>query len=72
MRPVETLSSSAGIWLTSPSPTLSRLYFDSASVSEMWCTSTPMAKPPIRLMMVMMMAAIASPLTKLVAPSIAP
>ena len=34
--------------------------------------STPIAKPPIRLISVMMMAAIASPLTNFEAPSIAP
>ena len=36
-----------------------------------FCT-TPTVKPPIRLTSVMMMAAIASPLTNFEAPSIAP
>jgi hypothetical protein len=38
----------------------------------MWWLSMPIANPPIRLISVMMIAAIASPLTNRVAPSIAP
>ena len=36
------------------------------------CCMTPIAKPPMRLISVMMMPAIASPLTNFEAPSIAP
>ncbi len=43
-----------------------------ASPKGMPFWATPTAKPPIRLTSVMMMAAIASPLTNFEAPSIAP
>ena len=43
-----------------------------ASPIGMPCCMTPMMKPPMRLTMVMMIAAIASPLTNFEAPSIAP
>ena len=43
-----------------------------ASIGSMPRCSTPTAKPPIRLISVMMMAAIASPLTNFDAPSIEP
>ena len=72
IRPVATESSRAGICETRPSPTESRLYVVTASLNDMPIWATPMAKPPTRLTMVMMIAAIASPLTNLEAPSIAP
>ncbi len=43
-----------------------------ASESDMPFWTMPTVKPPTRLTTVMMMAAIASPLTNLEAPSIAP
>ena len=72
IRPVATESSSAGIWETRPSPTESRLYVVTASPNGMPSCPTPIANPPIRLTRVMMIAAIASPLTNFDAPSIAP
>ena len=72
IRPVATESSSAGIWETRPSPTVSRLYVATASPKDIPFCTTPTVKPPTRLTSVMMMAAIASPLTNFEAPSIAP
>ena len=72
IRPVATDSSSAGTWETRPSPTLSRLYWFIASPGDMCCWTTPTAKPPIRLISVMITAAMASPLTNLEPPSMAP
>ena len=72
IRPVATESSSAGICETRPSPTVSRLYWFIASPGDIPCCSTPIANPPTRLMIVMMMAAMASPLTNLEPPSMAP
>ena len=72
IRPVATESSSAGIWETRPSPIDRRLYLASASVTDRCWDSTPIAKPPTRLISVMMIAAMASPLTNFVAPSIEP
>jgi hypothetical protein len=72
IRPVATDSSSAGICETRPSPTLSRLYWFIASAGDRPCCSMPTAKPPTRLITVMMMAAMASPLTNLDPPSMAP
>ena len=72
IRPVATESSSAGICETRPSPTVSRLYWFIASAGDMPCCRMPIAKPPTRLMTVMMMAAMASPLTNLEPPSMAP
>ena len=72
MTPVATEVRSAGICETRPSPTVSRLYVLIASPGDSPRCSMPTAKPPIRLTNVMMMAAIASPLTNFVPPSIAP
>jgi hypothetical protein len=72
MMPVATEISSAGIWAARPSPTVSRLYWCVASVklSPRW--SIPTTMPPMRLIAVMITAAMASPLTNLEAPSMAP
>ena len=70
--PVDTDSSSAGICVTRPSPMVSRLNRCSDSPADMPICIIPMTKPPIRLMTVMMMPAIASPLTNFDPPSIAP
>jgi hypothetical protein len=70
--PVETAMSSAGICVTRPSPIVRMPYFDRASVADSPFCSMPMAMPPIRLMMMIRMPAIASPLTNFDAPSIAP
>ena len=43
-----------------------------ASLNDMPFWATPMAKPPMRFTSVITIAAIASPLTNLEAPSIAP
>jgi hypothetical protein len=70
--PVATEISSAGIWAHSPSPTVSSENVCAASLNGMPCWRTPTTMPPMRLMPVMRMPAIASPLTNLDAPSIAP
>ncbi len=72
IRPVETDISSAGIWVTRPSPMVSRLNRLIASPALMPICSMPTANPPSRLMTVMMMPAIASPLTNFEPPSMAP
>ncbi len=70
--PAEAEISSAGIWETRPSPTLSseNCWTDSSALRPI--CSIPMAKPPMRLMPVMSTPAMASPRTNLLAPSIAP
>ncbi len=70
--PVDTDSSSAGICVTRPSPTVSRLNRSMASPADMPICIMPIANPPTRLMTVMTMPAIASPLTNFDPPSIAP
>ena len=70
--PVDTESSSAGICVTRPSPTVRRLNFSMASPADSPICIMPMANPPTRLMTVMTMPAIASPLTNLEPPSMAP
>jgi hypothetical protein len=45
---------------------------ETASAGAMPFCMIPIAKPPIRLIIVMMIAAMASPLTNLLAPSIEP
>ena len=61
--------SSAGICVTMPSPMVRIEYLMAASPIVMPICITPMAKPPSRLMMMMMMPAMASPLTNFIAPS---
>ena len=72
MMPVAVESSRAGIWETRPSPTVSSEKVETASPGAMPRCMTPMAKPPMRLISVTMMPAIASPLTNFEAPSIEP
>ena len=72
MMPVATEMSSAGICAARPSPTVSSEKCWAASPNGMPCWATPMMMPPMRLIAVMMMPAIASPLTNFEAPSIAP
>ena len=72
IRPDDSEINSAGICATSPSPTVRRLYVWIASLNDMCCCRTPTAKPPMRLIATMTMAAIASPFTNFDAPSIAP
>ncbi len=70
--PVDTDSSRAGIWVTRPSPMVSRLNRSSDSVTDRPIWTMPMTNPPMRLISVMMMPAIASPLTNFEPPSMAP
>ena len=70
--PVATEISSAGICAHRPSPMVSSEKCWPASPNGMPCCTTPMTMPPIRLMPVIRMPAIASPLTNFEAPSIAP
>ncbi len=70
--PVATEISSAGICAQRPSPTVSSEKCAAASPNGMPCCMTPMTMPPTRLMPVIRMPAIASPLTNFEAPSIAP
>ena len=70
--PVATEISSAGICAHRPSPTDSSEKCWPASPSGMPSCTTPMTMPPIRLIAVISMPAMASPLTNFEAPSIAP
>jgi hypothetical protein len=72
MRPVATLISSAGTWLTRPSPMLSSAYLLIDSAGPRPCCTIPMTNPPMRLIITMTMPATASPLTNFDEPSIAP
>ena len=72
MMPVAVEISSAGIWVTMPSPIVSSVKRCSASTIDIPCWTIPMTKPPMMLTKTMMTAAIASPRTNLDAPSIAP
>ena len=63
---------SAGTCETKPSPMDSIVKRDKASFIVMPFCMMPMAKPPMMLMSVIKIAAIASPRTNLLAPSIAP
>ena len=72
MMPVAVEISSAGIWATRPSPTVSSEKWWTASEKLMPCCSTPTHMPPIRLIITIITAAMASPFTNFEAPSIAP
>ncbi len=72
MMPVATEMISAGTWVTMPSPIVSRVNFDSASLQSMPISATPTIHPAMISIRRMMMPAMASPLTNLLAPSIAP
>ncbi len=72
MMPAATEINSAGICAASPSPTVSSEYFWVASLKPRFICSMPTTIPPMRLIAVMMSAAIASPLTNFEAPSMAP
>ena len=72
MMPVAVESSRAGIWETRPSPMVSSEKVLTASAGAMPRWITPMPKPPMRLIIMTMMPAMASPLTNLLAPSIEP
>ena len=72
MIPVAVEISSAGIWVTMPSPIVRSVKRDAASGSDIPFWAIPMTRPPMMLMKTMMIAAIASPRTNLDAPSIAP
>ena len=64
-------TNSAGIWLTRPSPMVS-LEKRSPASTTLSPPRVPMATPPIRLRVVMIRPAMASPRTNLEAPSMAP
>ena len=70
--PVPTEMSSAGICAHRPSPIVSSEKCWAASPNGMPICMTPITTPPIRLMAVIRMPAMASPLTNFEAPSIAP
>ena len=70
--PVESDIISDGIWLTSPSPIVRSAYLLSASCMLNPPNIIPIIIPPMRLITVMIRPAVASPLTYLVAPSMAP
>ena len=63
---------SAGSWETRPSPMVTMEYREMTSEKVPPLTSIPMRTPPMKLIMVMIKDMVASPLTILVAPSIAP
>ena len=62
----------AGICVTRPSPIVRMVYVAAASDTAISFCRTPMISPPIILIAVMTRPATASPLTNLLAPSIAP
>ncbi len=70
--PAAVETSRAGICETSPSPMVSVVKVLAASEKLMPPFSTPIARPPAMLMLVMINPAIASPRTNFAAPSIAP
>ena len=70
--PAAVETSSAGICVTSPSPTVSFVNASAASAKLMPCWIMPIASPPTMLIEVMISPAIASPRTNFAAPSIAP
>ena len=72
MRPPDIDTSSAGIAVTRPSPTVRMVNVWAASASGMPRCSTPMIRPATMLTAVMRIAAIASRCVKRMAPSIAP
>ena len=71
-RPAAVDTISAGICETRPSPTVSTVKAWAASPNGMPCWATPMIRPPMTLMNTIRRPAMASPLTNLEAPSIAP
>ena len=70
--PAEVEINSAGIWATSPSPIVNNANNSAASPKSSPCCNTPIRIPPTISIKVIMRPAIASPLTNLLAPSIAP
>ena len=70
--PVAIETRRAGIWVTRPSPMVSKAYVESASIMPMLCCSHPTRMPPMLFTITIMMPAMASPLTNLFAPSIEP
>ena len=72
MRPPDIDTSSAGIAVTRPSPTVRMVNVWAASASGMPRCSTPMIRPATMLTAVMRIAAIASRWVKRMAPSMAP
>ena len=72
MMPVPIEMIRAGTWVTMPSPMVSRVKVCSAVDQSMPICATPMIRPAKMLISRMMMPAIASPFTNLVAPSIEP
>jgi hypothetical protein len=71
-RPLATATISAGICATSPSPIDSSEYVWIAWSADRPRWPIPTTRPPSKLMATMTIAAIASPLTNRMAPSIAP
>ena len=69
IRPAAIADNSAGICATMPSPMVRTEYFTIACAIGMPCCMTPTARPPSRLMTMMTMPQIASPLTNFIAPS---
>ena len=63
---------SEGIWDTRPSPMVRMQMELRASMGSISRLNMPMSSPPTRLIRVMMMDMVESPLTILVAPSMAP
>ncbi len=72
MIPEAVLTMSAGICDTRPSPTVRMVYCESAWLIGIPRCTTPMKKPPTRLMAVMRSPATASPFTNFPEPSMAP
>ncbi len=71
-RPAASEIRNAGTWLTNPSPIVSVVNTSAAVFSDMSASTMPMNSPPTMLISVIIIPAIASPRTNLLAPSKAP
>ena len=72
MIPVAVAIISAGICPTSPSPMVRIVKVSALCLTLIPCSNTPIRNPPMIFTIVIMMEAMASPLTNLLAPSIVP
>ncbi len=70
--PVAVEMRSAGICVTNPSPTVSKVYVDITSLRSIFIVVNPTIIPPIIFIIVMIIPTMASPFTNLLAPSMAP
>ena len=72
IKPVAADIKSAGSWETRPSPTVNLVKVDNASIKSICCCHIPIIKPPTMFITVIIIPAVASPLTNFEAPSMVP